>query len=118
MIGSIVGGIISERLGRKLSMLVISILTLIGTIGSSLVPPMWWTMAFRAILGIGVGMSAIVCPTYVGEMSPMEKKGTLGTIFQVSIKIILFIIIFITIILLTIYIFYIIACNYIWYFHK
>ncbi|KAN0040139.1 hypothetical protein ACTA71_012029 [Dictyostelium dimigraforme] len=85
MVGSIVGGIISERLGRKLSMLVISILTLIGTIGSSLVPPMWWTMAFRGILGIGVGMSAIVCPTYVGEMSPMEKKGTLGTIFQLAI---------------------------------
>ncbi|EGC33031.1 hypothetical protein DICPUDRAFT_81183 [Dictyostelium purpureum] len=85
MVGSIVGGIIMEKLGRKIAMLMVSILTVVGAIGISLVPLLWGVIVFRAILGIGVGISAIVCPTYVGEMSPTEKKGTLGTIFQLAI---------------------------------
>jgi len=91
MFGSIIGGILIERLGRKLPMLFVSILTIIGSIGSSLVPPFWPILIFRLILGIGVGICAIVCPTYVSEMSTPEKKGSLGTLFQIAITVGIFI---------------------------
>ncbi|GAM22554.1 hypothetical protein SAMD00019534_057290, partial [Acytostelium subglobosum LB1] len=88
MIGSLLGGLVTERLGRKRPMLMIGALTVIGAIGSALVPAnLWYVSLFRLILGLGVGASGIVCPLYVGEMSDPLRKGTLGTIFQIAITI-------------------------------
>ncbi|GAM24014.1 hypothetical protein SAMD00019534_071890 [Acytostelium subglobosum LB1] len=88
MIGSLAAGIITERLGRRRPLFVVGILTLIGAIGSSLVPTnLWYVSAFRLVLGLGVGASAIICPLYVGEMAPPEKKGQLGTLFQIAITV-------------------------------
>eukprot|EP01132_Coremiostelium_polycephalum_P005982 gene5982-7453_t len=87
MVGSLLGGIITEKWGRKIPMLLVSISSIIGAIGSALVPSYWYIVGMRFVLGLGVGMSAIVCPTYVSEMAIPEKKGSLGTVFQVAITV-------------------------------
>ncbi|KAF2072894.1 hypothetical protein CYY_005789 [Polysphondylium violaceum] len=91
MFGSIIGGIVIERLGRKLPILFVAVLTIIGALGSSFVPPLWPLLIFRVILGLGVGICGVVCPTYVSEMATPEKKGSLGTLFQIAITVGIFV---------------------------
>eukprot|EP01133_Synstelium_polycarpum_P003518 gene3518-4021_t len=92
-LGSIFGGVVTEKLGRKRPMMIIGLLTVAGALASALVPsdPFWYIVASRLVLGLGVGASGIVCPTYVGEMASADRKGTLGTIFQIAITIGIFI---------------------------
>jgi MFS family permease len=33
----------------------------------------------------GVGLSSVICPMYVAELSPPERRGLLGSFFQLSI---------------------------------
>jgi MFS family permease len=38
---------------------------------------------FRVILGAGIGIISVVCPLYVAETAPSEKRGRFGILFQV-----------------------------------
>ncbi|EFA74580.1 hypothetical protein PPL_11548 [Heterostelium album PN500] len=92
MIGSLMGGFVTERLGRKPPLFVVGLLTTAGAIASALVPAeLWYVSACRFVLGLGVGASAIICPLYVGEMADPTRKGRLGTIFQIAITIGIFV---------------------------
>jgi len=44
-------------------------------------------VALRVVLGFGVGLISVVCPLYVSEMSPTNKKGFLGALFQIAITV-------------------------------
>ena len=39
----------------------------------------------RLVGGIGVGIVAIAVPTYIGEVSPPDVRGTLGAAFQLLV---------------------------------
>ncbi|EGG25387.1 hypothetical protein DFA_03636 [Cavenderia fasciculata] len=88
MIGSLLAGFVTERVGRKKPMYILAVLSIVGALGSAFVPHgLWIVIPFRLILGIAVGSSGIVCPLYVGEMASPERKGTLGTVFQIAITV-------------------------------
>ncbi|KYQ93740.1 hypothetical protein DLAC_05129 [Tieghemostelium lacteum] len=88
MVGSLVAGYVLDKLGRKRPMAIFAIVSIVGSVGSSFVPThLWYMVPFRFILGLSVGVCAVVCPNYVGEMSPPERKGTLGTLFQIAITV-------------------------------
>lgn len=85
MIGSAGGSGIVSLLGYKFTMLLLGLLTIIGAISSSLVDNLIALIILRIVLGLGIGLSTVACPGYVGEMSPPKRKGTLGALFQLSL---------------------------------
>lgn len=85
MIASAFGGVVANILGRRYATILLGVLTVIGALGSAVTPWLWVIVLFREVLGLGVGFSSAVCPVYVSEMAPAEKKGMLGASFQMSV---------------------------------
>jgi len=91
MIGSLSGGLLADKIGRKKTTIIVSLLSAIGAIGSAFVPNFIFLCVVRAILGLGVGVCSVVLPMYVTEISPADKRGSLGTFFQIFITLSIFI---------------------------
>lgn len=80
--GAIFGGIPAERWGRKPVLIVIGVLFLICSVGSAMASNVEMLMFFRFIGGVGVGVSSVVAPMYIAEISPAERRGRLTAMFQ------------------------------------
>ena len=85
VIGALIGGIPADKLGRKVTLFWIALLYLVSAIGSALAPGIYSLMFFRFIGGLGVGVSSVVAPMYISEISPREKRGRLTALFQFNI---------------------------------
>jgi len=107
LVGCIIGGVISgfmaQRLGRKISLIVSSILFLLSALGSYMPEFLFrsdftfyepkdstnalkWAFIFYRILGgVGVGMASAICPMYIAEVSPAEIRGKLVSCNQFAI---------------------------------
>ncbi|WP_411893424.1 sugar porter family MFS transporter [Winogradskyella sp. A2] len=83
--GAIFGGIPTNRLGRKTTLIWIGIFYLISAIGSALVNDPYSFAFFRFLGGIGVGVSTIAAPAYVSEISPAKNRGKLVALYQFNI---------------------------------
>ncbi|KAL3109416.1 hypothetical protein niasHT_015261 [Heterodera trifolii] len=78
-VGAFVCGKLSDRLGRKRTLIILSAIFIIGTIGSSLMPKVWSILPFRFLLGFAVGGASAIVPVYLAEMSPAKRRGQLVT---------------------------------------
>ena len=85
VIGSLFGGVPTERFGRKKTLLWIGILYFVSAIGSALAPEVYSFILARFIGGVGVGISTIAGPMYIAEIAPPEKRGRLTGLFQFNI---------------------------------
>ena len=84
-LGSFLGVFFANRVGRKKALYYSSIISIICPLGLAIFPGFYMNVINRTILGIAVGALGCVCPLYVSEMAPVDKRGQLGTIFQISI---------------------------------
>jgi sugar porter (SP) family MFS transporter len=89
LLGAIIGALgssrLSEVMGRKRTLLIISLIYVIGTLASSLAPTPVTLSAARVILGLAVGGATQTVPMYVAELAPPRRRGTLVLTFQVGI---------------------------------
>ena len=83
--GAIFGGIPTNRLGRKTTLIWIGVFYLISAVGSALVNDPYSFAFFRFLGGIGVGVSTIAAPAYVSEISPAKNRGKLVALYQFNI---------------------------------
>jgi len=83
--GAIFGGIPTNRLGRKTTLIWIGLFYLISAVGSALVNDPYSFAFFRFLGGIGVGISTIAAPAYVSEISPAKNRGKLVALYQFNI---------------------------------
>lgn len=84
-LGSLIGGIVSDKIGRKSSLIVVSLIGIVGTGLQCVAPIISALIAFRFFLGLAVGLVSVVSPKTVMEMSPPNIRGFLGTLFQLSL---------------------------------
>jgi major inositol transporter-like SP family MFS transporter len=83
--GAVIGGRLADRYGRRHNILVLAGIFILGTIGSAL-SPSWPVLAgFRFVLGLAVGGASATVPVYLGEMAPVERRGSLVTRNEVMI---------------------------------
>jgi len=82
VIGSLLGGIPCDRLGRKKTLFWIGILYAASAIGSGLATDPYLFSFFRFIGGLGVGASSVAAPIYISEISSKENRGKLGGLYQ------------------------------------
>lgn len=97
VIGALISGWLANRLGRKLTLFVAGVLFFVSAIGSAQ-PEFPFHMQstvtmtilnafnhYRIIGGIGVGLASAICPMYIGEISPANKRGQLVSWNQFAI---------------------------------
>ena len=102
MIGALVGGPAANALGRKRSLLLTNVFTLIGSIleaypmgfyvgGDVFVPERLglydYVLSGRFINGIGCGLSTTLAPLFLTEISPLRYRGIFGTLNQFGVVI-------------------------------
>src|SRR5690606_14979070 len=85
LFGAALGGIPSNRIGRKKTLFWIAILYLISALGSALAPEVYSFMFFRFLGGLGVGASSVTAPVYISEISQAKNRGRLGATFQLNL---------------------------------
>jgi len=85
VIGALFGAIPTEHLGRKKTLILVGVLYFISAIGSALALDVYSFIVFRFIGGLGIGISTIVAPIYIAEISPPDKRGRLTGLFQFNI---------------------------------
>jgi SP family arabinose:H+ symporter-like MFS transporter len=93
--GAMVAGFLSDRFGRKKLLFFCAALYAL----SGLLSAVPWTfeqfLAARFLSGLGIGVSSMVCPVYIAEISPERWRGRLGSLFQLGIVIGIFLTLFI-----------------------
>src|SRR6185369_9449037 len=85
LVGSIFGGIPAEKYGRKKVLLWIGIMFAVSALGSAFAPGPYIFSFFRFIGGVGIGVSSVVAPTYISEISTPATRGRLGAMYQFNI---------------------------------
>lgn len=85
VIGALATSWLSERVGRKVTVLIVSAVFAVGAIACSLAPTVPLLVAGRLLLGVAVGASTQVVPMYISELAPPDRRGNLVTMFNVAI---------------------------------
>lgn len=85
VIGAIFGGIPTNKIGRKNTLLWIGILFFFSALGSAFANDPYVFAAFRFIGGLGVGASTIAAPAYISEIAPAKDRGRLVAFYQFNI---------------------------------
>lgn len=89
LIGAVLGaaiiGPMSDRFGRKRLLLLSAGIFFLGAVGSGLSQSFMVLITARVILGLSVGASSALIPTYLAELAPAEERGAVGTMFQLMI---------------------------------
>ncbi len=83
--GALFGGIPTNRLGRKNTLLIIGALYTVSAVGSALSNDPFTFAFFRFIGGLGVGASTIAAPAYISEIAPTKDRGRLVALYQFNI---------------------------------
>jgi MFS transporter, SP family, xylose:H+ symportor len=97
IIGGIIGGWVSTRIGRKGGLMIAAVLFLISALGAAAPeflfapighggPAYIWNFVFYRILGgIGVGLASMLSPMYIAEIAPARVRGNLVAWNQLAI---------------------------------
>ncbi len=85
VIGSLVGGIPCERIGRRNTLMVIAAMYLVSSLGTAFATNWHVFLLFRFLGGLGVGASSVTAPVYISEIAPADKRGRLVALFQFNI---------------------------------
>lgn len=80
--GAILGGIPTNKIGRKNTLIWIGVLYSLSAIGSAFANDPITFGVFRFIGGLGVGASTVAVPAYISEIAPAKNRGKLVGLYQ------------------------------------
>jgi MFS transporter, SP family, xylose:H+ symportor len=83
--GAAVAGLLSDRLGRRLVLMISAVLFFISAIGTALPTTFTQFIVFRVIGGLGIGAASISSPMYIAEVAPARLRGRLVSLNQLAI---------------------------------
>ena len=89
LLGAVIGALtcsqLSERRGRRGTVLLLALVFVAGALLCSVATNAWLLSAARIILGFAVGGATQTVPMYVAELAPPVRRGQLVLTFQVGI---------------------------------
>ena len=85
VLGAMLGGLPTEKWGRRKTLIAIGTLYLLSAVGSAFAPEVYSFMLSRFIGGIGVGVSTVAVPLFISEIAPPKYRGRLTGMFQFNI---------------------------------
>ncbi|AGI27195.1 Galactose transporter [Candidatus Portiera aleyrodidarum] len=86
-IGALANGIISKHVGRKKSLLLSSILFLIGAVIAIFSKYTIILIMARIILGLAVGSASFTAPLFLAELTPKSIRGMTISLYQLMVNI-------------------------------
>src|SRR5215468_2521179 len=83
--GALSAGFISDKFGRRRVLFLCALLFALSGVLSAIPRNFVEFIAARAMSGIAIGVSSMICPVYIAEIAPPEWRGRLGSLFQLGI---------------------------------
>lgn len=84
-LGALIGGHVTDRIGRRGNLLVLALVFVVGTVGCALSPNLAILCVFRLVLGWAVGGASSTVPLYLSETAPKRVRGPLVALDQFMI---------------------------------
>lgn len=84
-IGALIGGLLSDKYGRRHNITLLAILFFFGACGNAFSPNVWIMYIFRFILGFAVGGASATVPVYLAETAPKRIRGSIVALDQLMI---------------------------------
>ena len=78
--GALAAGFLADRFGRKRLLLVCAVLYAGSGLWSAVANTFPSFLLSRLAGGVAIGISSMVCPTYIAEIAPERRRGVLGTL--------------------------------------
>jgi len=93
--GALAAGFLADRFGRKRLLLLCAALYAGSGLWSAVAGTFPSFLLSRLAGGLAIGISSMVCPTYIAEIAPERNRGFLGTLFQLGIVTGIFLVFFV-----------------------
>jgi sugar porter (SP) family MFS transporter len=84
-VGSVVSGLVIDVIGRKKTIVLSSIIILLSAFWCSLATSFSFLLTARMLGGIGCGIATAVCPVYISEVSPEDRRGRMVTLYHFAV---------------------------------
>ncbi len=83
--GAMCAGFLSDRFGRRKVLFLSAVFFAVSAFLSAIPRDFNEFLVARFIGGLGIGASSMVCPVYIAELAPADRRGRLGSLFQLGI---------------------------------
>jgi sugar porter (SP) family MFS transporter len=87
IVGAFSGGRLSDRFGRRATLLATSVVFIVGAIFCAAATSIAALVIGRIIVGLGIGLACTTVPIYISEVAPPEARGWQVSLFQLAITI-------------------------------
>ena len=87
IVGALVAGTLTERLGRRFTILLSAGIFVAGVLLESLAPGTTVLVVGRLVLGAGVGIASVAAPLYGAENVPARDRGRFVSLYQMAVTI-------------------------------
>lgn len=82
--GALFGGALSNRIGRKPTMVLVAATFTLFSLLSGIAPGLEFLIVARFLLGLTIGVSVVVVPVFVAESAPTRSRGAFLVLYQVA----------------------------------
>lgn len=87
LLGAVVAGRITAQFGRRRILILSALLFGLGAILCAVTPGMAVLVVGRLVLGLAIGIAAIVAPLYLSETAPTKHRGVMISTYQLMVTI-------------------------------
>ena len=87
LVGSLFSGVLSERFGRKPSLLVAALTFMVSSLGTGFAAGFPAFVVWRMAGGLAIGLASSLSPMYIAEVAPAEIRGKLVCLNELTIVI-------------------------------
>jgi sugar porter (SP) family MFS transporter len=87
VVGVLGGGPLADRYGRKHVLLAVTVVFTAATLACAFAGSAATITAARAVLGLAIGASSLVVPTYIAEMARRQARGALVSLHQLMVTV-------------------------------
>ncbi|CAL5219691.1 g1578 [Coccomyxa viridis] len=81
--GTFLGGALMLHYGRRIAIALNSVFYTLGPLTMALAPNASVLLLGRLVVGLGIGLSAVVTPAYLGEISPAHLRGRIVESYEI-----------------------------------
>jgi SP family galactose:H+ symporter-like MFS transporter len=86
-VAAISGGGFSDRVGRRKSLILTSVIFITGALVSPAARSMQVLIVGRLVIGVGIGLASSVVPLYIAEIAPANARGWLVSLYQLAVTV-------------------------------
>ena len=87
LVAASIAGRITDRFGRRRVLMAAAALFAVGALIAAGITAIWMLVAARLVLGLAIGLAAVVAPLYISETAPFAIRGALVSTYQLAITV-------------------------------